>query len=113
MYSSMPAVIIWSLLDMYIEAGFDVYQSVQASAGMDLAKVKEACGDQIVLWGGVPLEILQAGNMDQVRQSVRKAAQAGKPNGRYIFGSSHSIAVGTKYDNFMAMLDEYTKVAAY
>lgn len=103
----------WLLLDMYVEAGFDAYQSVQASAGMDLAQVKAAYGDKLVLWGGVPLELLQAGTADEVRKAVHVAAEAGKPGGRYIFGSSHSIAVGTHYDNFMAMLDEYEKVADY
>jgi uroporphyrinogen-III decarboxylase len=103
----------WSLLDMYVEAGFDGYQSIQASAGMDLAKVKEAYGKILVLWGGLPLELLQAGTAAEVRAAVRRAAEAGKPGGRYIFGSSHSIAVGSKYDNFMAMLDEFERVAAY
>jgi hypothetical protein len=99
----------WRLLDMYVEAGFDAYQSIQASAGMDLTKVKRAYGDRLVLWGGVPLELLQAGTADE----VRAAAEAGKPGGRYIMGSSHSIAVGSKYENFMAMLDEYERVAGY
>ncbi len=103
----------WALLDMYVEAGFACYQSIQASAGMDLARVKSAYGDRLVLWGGMPLELLQAGTTDQVRKAVRAAAEAGKKGGRYIFGSSHSIAVGSRYDNVMAMLDEYARVAAY
>jgi hypothetical protein len=103
----------WRLMDMYVEAGFDTYQSIQASAGMDLARVKEAYGRKLVLWGGMPLELLQSGTAAECRTAVRKAAEAGKPGGRYIFGSSHSIAVGTRYENFMAMLDEYERVAAY
>ena len=103
----------WQLLDMYVEAGFDGYQSIQASAGMDLARVKRAYGSRLVLWGGVPLELLQAGTAAEVRNAVRAAAESGKPGGRYILGSSHSIAVGSNYDNFMAMLDEYERVAAY
>jgi hypothetical protein len=102
----------WALLDMYVEAGFDAYQSIQASAGMDLARVKREYGGRLVLWGGVPLELLQAGTRDEVRAAVRAAAAVGGPGGRYILGSSHSIAVGTRYDNFMAMIDEYQKVAA-
>ncbi len=103
----------WPLLDMYVEAGFDAYQSIQASAGMDLAAVKRAYGQKLVLWGGIPLELLQAGTVGEVRAAVRAAAAAGKPGGRYILGSSHSIAVGSKYDNVMAMLDEFEQVAAY
>jgi hypothetical protein len=103
----------WQLLDLYVEAGFDAYQSIQASAGMDLARVKRAYGDRLVLWGGVPLELLQGGTCGEVRAAVRAAVEAGKPGGRYILGSSHSIAVGSKYDNVMAMLDEYERVADY
>jgi uroporphyrinogen-III decarboxylase len=103
----------WQLLDMYVEAGFDAYQSIQASAAMDLASVKRAYGDRLVLWGGVPLELLQGGTAGEVRAAVRAAVQIGRPGGRYILGSSHSIAVGSKYDNVMAMLDEYERVADY
>jgi len=103
----------WQLLDSYVEAGFDAYQSIQASAGMDLAKVKRSYGDRLVLWGGVPLELLQSGTPAEVRAAVRAAVETGKPGGRYILGSSHSIAVGSKYDNVMAMLDEHERVAGY
>ncbi len=103
----------WPLLDMYVEAGFDAYQSIQASAGMDLGRVKKAYGDKLVLWGGMPLELLQAGTAAEVRKAVHDAAEAGRDGGRYIFGSSHSIAVGSRYDNVMVMLDEFARVAAY
>ena len=103
----------WPLLDMYVEAGFDTYQSIQASAGMDLGRVKKAYGDKLVLWGGMPLELLQAGTAAEVRKAVHDAVEAGRPGGRYIFGSSHSIAVGSRYDNVMVMLDEFARVAAY
>jgi hypothetical protein len=36
-----------------------------------------------------------------------------KAGGRWIFGSTHSIAVGTHYDNFMAMADEFVKLRDY
>lgn len=41
----------WKLLDMFVEAGYDGYQSIQASASMDMAKVKAYVGDDLVLWG--------------------------------------------------------------
>jgi len=38
---------------------------------------------------------------------------AAKEGSGYILGSSHSIAVGTRYDCFMAMLDEFVHCRAY
>ena len=51
--------------------------------------------------------------MAEVREDVRHALEIGKRGGRFILGSSHSIAVGTNYDNFMAMLDEYRQHCDY
>lgn len=101
------------LLPMFVEAGFDCYQSIQRSAGMDLEKVRRIVGPNMVLWGNLPLEILQGGTPDDVRKAVRETVEAGKRVGRFIFGSSHSIAVGTPCDNFMAMADEFEKVRDY
>ncbi len=97
----------WKLLDMFVEAGYDAYQSIQASASMDLGQVKARYGGRLALWGGARVESLVSGTSDDVRRDVAKAMQVGAPGSGYIFGTSHSVAVGTKYDNFMAMLDAY------
>lgn len=103
----------WALLDMFVEMGVACYQSIQPSAGMDLRRVKDAYGDRLCLWGGVPVESLVSGTPDEVRRDVARALDCAKQGGGYIFGSSHSIAVGTKYDNFMAMVDAFLKHRDY
>jgi hypothetical protein len=103
----------WKLLDMFVEIGYDCYQSIQPTADMDIAEVKKKYGRKMTLWGGVPVEEMVGGTTEQVRRSVRRAMEFAKPGGRFILGTSHSIAVGSKYDNFMAMLDEHAKLASY
>lgn len=102
-----------ALLDYFIEIGYDAYQSIQPTAGMDICKLKKSYGDKITLWGGVALEYLVSGTADEVRQDVRTAMECAKPGGRFILGVSHSVAVGSNYDNYMAMLDEYHKLCDY
>jgi len=104
---------IEALLDFFLEIGYDVYQSIQPSAGMDLCLLKRRIGDRITLWGGVSVENLVSGSPEDVRHDVRRAMACAKEGGRFILGSSHSIAVGTKYENFMAMLDEYHRLCWY
>jgi uroporphyrinogen-III decarboxylase len=101
------------LLDFFIEIGFDAYQSIQPTAGMDICRLKREYGDRIALWGGVAVEHLVGGAPEDVRADVRRAMACAKPGGRFILGSSHSVAVGTKYDNFMALLDEHSKLCQY
>lgn len=98
------------LMEMFIEAGIDYYQSLQTTAGMEVGRLKRDFGDRMVFWGGVALETLIRGTPADVREAVRTAMQRGAPGGGFILGPSHSIAKGTKYENFMAMIDEYVKL---
>ena len=100
-------------LDMFVDIGYDVYQSIQPTAHMDICEVKKSHGDKITLWGGVAVEKIIGGTPEDVRADVHRAMQCAKPGGRFILGSSHSIAVGSSYENFMAMLDEYRKWCDY
>ena len=103
----------WSLLDMFVDAGIVCYQSIQPTAGMDIKEVKEAYGDKLCLWGGIPVEHLVGGTPEDIKKDVAYAVEGAKQGGGYIFGSSHSIAVGTRYDNFMTMVDEFVKRRDY
>ena len=98
---------------MFAEAGYDAYQSIQRTAGMDLARIKKDYGRHFAAWGGISVEYLVSGTPDDVRREVIHAMDYYKTGGRYIFGSTHSICVGTKYDNFMTMVDEFEKRRRY
>jgi hypothetical protein len=102
-----------SYLDFFVEMAIDAYQSIQPTAGMDICGLKEKYGARFALWGGVSLESLVAGTPAEVRREVRRAMACAKRGGRFILGTSHSIAVGSRYDNVMAMIDEYHKLADY
>ena len=102
----------WALMDLFVEAGFDAYQAIQASAGMDMKLLKERYGDKLAFIGGVKNENLILGMPEDVRADARHAIKYGAPGGGYIYGASHSLAVGTKPENLEAMrraLVEYGK----
>jgi uroporphyrinogen decarboxylase len=56
------------------------------------------------------VECLISGTPAETRQAVRQAMDRGAPGGGFILGPSHSIAANTRYDNFMAMLDEFVSL---
>ncbi|HSM24428.1 MAG TPA: uroporphyrinogen decarboxylase family protein, partial [Anaerolineaceae bacterium] len=95
------------LMDQLIEAGIQCYQSIQSNAGMDIGELKAEFGSKLAFWGGMPVELLIMGTPEEVRKAVRKTLEIAAPGGGFIFGPSHSIAYGTKYENFMAMLEEF------
>ena len=98
------------LMDQFTEAGVECYQSLQANADMDVGELKAEYGERMAFWGGVSLDVLIQGTMEDVRREVRHALEVGAPGGGFILGPSHSIAKGTPYDNFMALLDEFDRL---
>jgi len=100
----------WLLMDMFVQAGVQCYQSLQAISDMDIGRLKKTYGDRMAFWGGITLDYLILGTPDDVRKNVRESLEVGARDGGFILGPSHSIAKGTKYENFMAMLDEYDRL---
>lgn len=99
----------WPMMDTFVDMGIDCYQSIQTSAGMDIVEVQKKYGDKFALWGGVSVENLIEGTTDDICKDVRYVMENVAPNGGFILGTTHSVAVGTKYDNFMALLDEFSR----
>ena len=94
------------LMDYFVEAGYEAYQSIQISAGMDLESLYQRYGDRLAMWGGVMVEHLVNGTPEQVRADVEEAFRiAAGGRGGFILGTSHSVAVGTRYENFMTMIE--------
>ncbi len=101
------------IIDQLTDAGIDCMQSLQPSAGVTPAVVKELSGGRMAGWGGMDVAVLVDGTRDDVRTAVRQTMRECKPGGGFIMGATNSVAWGTKYDNFMAWLDEFEKTRDY
>lgn len=94
---------IWEALPHICDAGFDGYEGIQASGTMDMKLLKERYGDRLTLWGGVWNEHLILGTPADIEADARYAIRWGAPGGGYIYGATHSLAVGTKPENLEMM----------
>jgi len=100
----------WALMDFFIDIGYDCYESIQASAGMNIKKLKDKYGDKICLWGGYDYEKLVLGSKDDIKKDIKYAVKYAAKGGGFILGSSHSIGVGSDYDQFMTVLEEIERM---
>lgn len=92
----------WPIIDELAEV-YDAYESIQASAGMDIRRMKERVGDTLCLWGGIWHEHIIYDSVEDIRDDARYAFEYAAPGGGYIMGSTHSLAVGAKRENVMEM----------
>ncbi|MHB1006389.1 MAG: uroporphyrinogen decarboxylase family protein [Chloroflexota bacterium] len=103
----------WSILDDMIAAGIDAWQGIQPSIGMDLRLLKEKYAGKLCLFGGVNNETLIAGTPAEVVEEVKYAFKHAAPGGGYVLASANTLQPGTKYENYMAMLDAGRQYGGY
>jgi uroporphyrinogen decarboxylase len=84
-------------------AGYDAYEGIQHSGGMDLQDLKQRVGDRMALWGGIWHEHIILGDVESIRNDARYAFKHAAPGGGFIIGSSHSLAVDAKKENVLEM----------
>ena len=104
---------VWTIMDDLIAAGYKGYQSIQGSAGMDLAAVKACYGDTLTLWTGVQCETLVEKTAIETEDEVKRSLEICMPGGGFIFGSTNSVQYGAKTDNYLRALDTVRKYGNY
>jgi uroporphyrinogen-III decarboxylase len=105
-----------SLIEDFIEAGFDVLNPVQLSAtGMDPVELKRRFGDRLVFWGGGvdTQRTLSFGTPEEVRREVRERIRAFSPGGGFVFNPVHNVQPGTPVENLIAMFDALREYGTY
>jgi len=104
---------IISLLDHFIEAGFDIINPVQINAeGMDPKVLKKRFGERIVFWGGgVDTQgVFAFGTPQQVREQVKRQVGILNENGGFVFNTVHNIQANVPFENVVAMLEALKEV---
>jgi uroporphyrinogen-III decarboxylase len=99
------------ILEMMIEAGMDCYQAIQPVERIE--EIKRLYGDRLTLWGGVATSSLASAAEEQIRQEVLFSLKHCAPGGGFILGSSHSLTIGTRPQNYRMMLDTNRRFGAY
>ncbi len=87
---------IYDILPGIVEMGINILHPLQTSAGMDQRKVKKEFGDRLCLYGGLDVtHTLPRGTDEEIRAEVLEKMETLKPNGGYIFCTSHSVQEDT------------------
>jgi len=103
---------IVSLLDLIVEAEFDILNPVQCSAtGMEPAMLKKRYGDQLTFWGGGvdTQKTLPFGTAEQVREQVQERIETFAPGGGFVFSTIHNVQALTPLNNLLALFETVKK----
>ncbi len=82
------------LLPFALEAGFAGVHGLEPAAGMDLRRIKQEYGKDLVLIGNIDVRVLFASDPGPVRAEVDRCLAQGAPGGGYMMATCNSIFAG-------------------
>ena len=100
------------IVPMLIDMGFSLICPMDSGA-VDYKKYKKKYGNKIALGGGIDIRVLTNGSKEDVRNVVVEELKVLKQNGRYIFGSSHSITNNIPWENYIEMMNTFYEFCEY
>jgi len=95
------------LLPGMIEAGIDILNPVQVTAGgMEPAALKRDFGSDLVFQGGLDTQnLLIHATPEEVTDATRRLIDVLAPGGGYLFGPSHNLLADIPAENVIAMFE--------
>jgi len=107
---------VWTLIDDFITAGFDILNPLQCSAAnMDPRALKNTFGSRIAFWGGGidTQHTLPFGTPEDVRKEVRERLERFGPGGSFVFSAIHNIQALVPVANLLAMFETVKDFGKY
>ena len=104
---------IWELLDLFADCGFDGVHSLEPTAGIDLAKVKQKFGKRMCIFGNLDIaHVLSQGTRQEVEEAVKHALEAAAGEGGFIMAMTNSHN-GVKVENTRWMIEFTHRYGTY
>lgn len=101
------------VLDLYVEAGFDCLQPLEAKAGMDLRLLAPRYGDRLAFFGNIDILALATNERDLVEHEVRSKLAAGMAQRGYIYHSDHSVPPSVSWSTYRFVIELLERYGSY
>jgi len=85
----------------------------QASANIDIFKIKEEYGDKVTIAGNVPIPMLAHSSRKEIAEYVKKLLRKCAPGGGYMMSSGNSITPEIPWQNYLTMLSTFWRYRNY
>jgi uroporphyrinogen decarboxylase len=89
-----------SFMDLFVEAGMDCLQPMEAKANMDVRHLAPRYGDRISFFGNIDMTVASGGDRERLEHEVVSKLAAGMRNRGYIYHSDHSVPPGVAWEDY-------------
>jgi uroporphyrinogen decarboxylase len=98
------------VMDLYLQAGFDCLQPLEAKAGMDVRRLCPQYGDRLAFFGNIDVMIMGSNDLEKIEEEIRTKFAAGMATRGYAYHSDHSVPPTVSwptYQRIIELVDRY------
>jgi uroporphyrinogen decarboxylase len=93
-----------SFMDLFLEAGIDALQPLEAKANMDVRELAPAFGNRISFWGNIDMTLAESADRERIEHEVITKLQAGMAHHGYAYHSDHSVPPTVTWDTYQFIM---------
>jgi len=93
------------VIDLYVEAGFDCLQPLEAKAEMDVRNLAPAVGDRLALFGNIDVMLMGANDLEKIEADLTSKLDAGMKTRGYAYHSDHSVPPLVDWSTYRFIID--------
>ncbi|MCC6581742.1 MAG: hypothetical protein IT440_15020 [Phycisphaeraceae bacterium] len=102
-----------TLLDLFVEAGFDCLQPMEAKAHMDVRELAPKYGQKLSFFGNIDMVVAGRGDRDEIEHEIRTKLAAGMSNRGYAYHSDHSVHPGVSWASYQWIIELIDRYGGY
>ena len=101
---------VHGVLDLYVAAGFDCLQPLEAKASMDVRTLAPRYGDRLAMFGNIDAMKMATNLPDVIEEEIRTKFAAAMQTRGYAYHSDHSVPPQVSwqtYQSIIGLVDRY------
>lgn len=102
-----------TFLDLFVEAGFDCIQPLEAKARMDVRQLAPRYGSRLSFFGNIDMTVALRGDRGELEHEVRSKLAAAMPHHGYAYHSDHSVPPQVSWDTYRFLIDLVDRFGNY
>ena len=101
------------VIDLYLAAGFDCLQPLEAKASMDIRELCPRYGDRLAFFGNIDVMKMITNDVALIKTEIREKLAAGKATRGYIYHSDHSVPPQVSWTTYQEIIKLVKQYGAY
>jgi uroporphyrinogen decarboxylase len=101
------------VVDLWVEAGIDAFQPIEAKAHMDVRELCPKYADSLSFFGNIDVMVMSTNDREKIESEIAEKFEVGKAHRNYAYHSDHSVPPAVSWQTYQFIIECVNKHGWY